>query len=56
MWGPVTRMNTKTDILEIGGGIACCMAAIAAREYHPNVKIMILEKGGEKQRNYFVFS
>ena len=40
-------MNSKKDIVIIGGGAAGFFAAINIAEQHPNLKIAILERGKE---------
>jgi adenylylsulfate reductase subunit A len=39
-----TINRLDTDILIIGGGAAGCAAAVEAREYNPQARIIIMEK------------
>ena len=42
-------IELETDVLVIGGGTAGPMAAVKAKETHPNLRVMLLEKANVKR-------
>jgi succinate dehydrogenase/fumarate reductase flavoprotein subunit len=46
----VTTDRIETDLLIIGGGSAGCYAAIKAKDEAPDLKVTIVEKGGDIKR------